>query len=106
MITVLVKEIENKGTEETQTLKEENIILKAIVKEYVNKTMDYEELLKERLELLDRYQEEVSNLKLRANLWAEEVSKQYFITGDLGKALNLTGREIMLYELNKNKEEM
>ncbi|HID0823853.1 TPA: hypothetical protein ACXDAP_001997 [Clostridium botulinum] len=90
MITVLVKGMENK-----ETLKEENTILKFILKEYVKKSMDYKDLL-------DKYQEEVSNLKIRANLWADEVVRLYKQYGDLDKALNLTGREIMLYELNKN----
>lgn len=106
MITVLVKEIENKGTKETQTLKEENKILKFLLKECVKKSMDYKDLLLESLELLDKYQEEVSNLKIRANIWADEVAKQYFITEDLDKALRTVGKEIMLYELNKNKGEM
>ncbi len=56
MIAVLVKEIENKGTEETQTLKEENTILKFLLKKYVKKSMDYKDLLLESLELLDKYQ--------------------------------------------------
>ncbi|EPY2273200.1 hypothetical protein ACXAUS_002058 [Clostridium sporogenes] len=102
MITVLVKEPENKATEEIETLKEENTILKFILKEYVKKSMDYEELLQESLELLDKYQEEVSNLKIRANMWADEVVRLYKQYGDLNKALKLTGREIILYELNKN----
>ncbi|NFF66799.1 hypothetical protein FDF69_07795 [Clostridium sporogenes] len=106
MLTVLVKEIENKGTKETQTLKEENTILKFILKEYVKKSMDYKDLLLESLELLDKYQEEVENLELRTDMWVDEVVKQYFITKSLDQALELTGREIMLYELNKNKEEM
>ncbi|MDS1004965.1 hypothetical protein P9J83_15885 [Clostridium sporogenes] len=106
MITVLIKEIENKDIEEIETLKEENTILKFLLKECVKKNMDYKDLLLESLDLLDKYQEEVSNLKIRANLWADEVAKQYFITGDLHKALNLTGREIMLYELNKDGGEM
>ncbi|AJD27262.1 hypothetical protein G8E05_06325 [Clostridium botulinum] len=97
MITVLVKGMENK-----ETLKEENTILKFILKEYVKKSMDYKDLLVESLDLLDKYQEEVSNLKIRANLWADEVVRLYKQYGDLDKALNLTGREIMLYELNKN----
>ncbi|AJE09980.1 hypothetical protein [Clostridium botulinum] len=101
MITVLVKGMENK-----ETLKEENTILKFILKEYVKKSMDYKDLLLESLELLDKYQEEVSNLKIRANLWADEVAKQYFITEDLDKALRAVGKEIMLYESNKNKGEM
>ncbi|MBO0572562.1 hypothetical protein FDF50_12490 [Clostridium botulinum] len=102
MITVLVKELENKYVQETQSLKEENTILKFILKEYVKKSMDYKDLLLESLDLLDKYQEEVSNLKIRANLWADEVAKQYFITEDLDKALRVVGKEIMLYELNKN----
>ncbi|NFQ84151.1 hypothetical protein FDG04_02235 [Clostridium sporogenes] len=104
MITVLVKEIENKGIEDIETLKEENQILKVVLKEYVKKSMDYEDLLLESLDLLDKYQEEVENLKLRTNLWADEVVKQYFIVGDLNEALKLTGREIMLYELSKNRK--
>ncbi|ENK0558516.1 hypothetical protein AB2T19_003337 [Clostridium botulinum] len=102
MITVLVKELENKYIQETQSLKEENTILKFLLKEYVKKTIDYKQLLEESLELLDRYQEKVENLSLRTNMWADEVVKQYFIVRDLNEALNLTGREIMLYELNKN----
>ncbi|MDU5010651.1 MAG: hypothetical protein E6257_00835 [Clostridium botulinum] len=106
MITILIKEIGNKGTEETQRLKEENTILKFILKDYVKKSMDYKDLLLESLELLDKYQEEVENLELRTDMWVDEVVKQYFITKSLDQALELTGREIMLYELNKNKEEM
>ncbi|MDU6337112.1 MAG: hypothetical protein E6594_15160 [Clostridium sporogenes] len=102
MITVLIKEIDNKDIEEIETLKGENTILKFILKEYVKKSMDYEELLLESLDLLDKYQEEVSNLKIRANMWADEVVRLYKQYGDLNKALKLTGREIMLYELNKN----
>ncbi|KGO13806.1 hypothetical protein NZ45_10315 [Clostridium botulinum] len=106
MITVLVKELENKYVQETQSLKEENTILKFLLKECVKKSMDYKDLLLESLELLDKYQEEVSNLKIRANMWADEVAKQYFITEDLDKALRAVGKEIMLYKLNKNKGEM
>ncbi|WP_265450525.1 hypothetical protein, partial [Clostridium sp. cpc1] len=73
---------------------------------YVKKSMDYKDLLLESLELLDKYQEEVENLELRTDMWVDEVVKQYFITKSLDQALELTGREIMLYELNKNKEEM
>ncbi|MGU9539231.1 hypothetical protein ACQX0N_09655 [Clostridium tepidum] len=104
MITVLVKEIENKGIEDIETLKEENEILKVVLKEYVKKSMDYEELLLESLDLLDRYQEEVEKLSLRANLWADEVAKQYFITEDLDEALRAVSKEIVLYELNKNND--
>ncbi|EPS48168.1 hypothetical protein HYH70_15890 [Clostridium botulinum] len=102
MITVLVKELENKYVQETQSLKEENTILKFLLKECAKKSMDYKDLLQESLDLLDKYQEEVSNLKIRANLWADEVVKQYFITEDLDKTLRAVGKEIMLYELNKN----
>ncbi|MCR1166758.1 hypothetical protein NE169_15595 [Clostridium botulinum] len=106
MITVLVKEIENKGIEETQTLKEENTILKVLLKDYVKKNMDYKDLLLESLNLLDKYQEEVESLKLRANLWADEAVRLYNHHGDLDKTLREVGKEIMLYELNKNKGEM
>ncbi|APQ98139.1 hypothetical protein RSJ3_1951 [Clostridium botulinum] len=77
MIAVLVKEIVNKETEEKQTFKEENTILKFILKEYVKRSMDYKNSLLESLELLDKYQEEVESLKLRANLWADEAVKLY-----------------------------
>ncbi|HDK7138901.1 TPA: hypothetical protein PTV74_001411 [Clostridium botulinum] len=106
MITVLVKELENKYVQETQSLKEENTILKFLLKECVKKSMDYKDLLQESLELLDKYQEEIEILNLRTNMWADEVAKQYFITKDLDKALRAVGKEIMLYELNKNKGEM
>ncbi|HDK7162126.1 TPA: hypothetical protein PTV34_003493 [Clostridium botulinum] len=106
MIAVLVKEIVNKETEEKQTLKEENTILKFILKEYVKRSMDYKNLLLESLELLDKYQEEVESLKLRGNLWADEAVKLYNEHGDLDKALRVVAKEIMLYELNKNKGEM
>ncbi|MHB9937940.1 hypothetical protein CF098_07910 [Clostridium sporogenes] len=102
MITVLVKGIENKEIENKEILKEENTILKFLLKECVKKSMDYKDLLLESLELLDKYQKEVSNLKLRANLWVDEVVRLYKQHGDLNEAINLTGREIMLYELNKN----
>ncbi|MBY6878499.1 hypothetical protein [Clostridium botulinum] len=97
MITVLVKGMENK-----ETLKEENTILKFILKEYVKKSMDYKDLLLESLDLLDKYQEEVSNLKIRANLWADEVVRIYNEHDDLDKALRILNREIVIYELNKN----
>ncbi|APQ71822.1 hypothetical protein RSJ22_12275 [Clostridium botulinum] len=106
MISILVKGLETKAAKEAEELREENAIIKFLLKEYVKKTIDYKQLLEERLELLDRYQEEVENLGLRTDMWIDEVTKQYFIIGDLDKALNLTGREIMLYELNKNKGEM
>ncbi|EPY6430846.1 hypothetical protein [Clostridium sporogenes] len=99
MINILVKEIENK---ETQTLKEENTILKFILKEYVKKSMDYKDLLQESLDLLDKYQEKVEELSLRTNLWADEVVRLYNEYGDLDKALRAVSKEIMLYELNKN----
>ncbi|MBO0560262.1 hypothetical protein EXQ37_11045 [Clostridium botulinum] len=98
--------MENKDIEGIETIKEENAILKFLLKECVKKSMDYKELLLESLDLLDKYQEEVSNLKIRANMWTDEVAKQYFITEDLDKALRAVGKEIMLYELNKNKGEM
>lgn len=101
MITVLVKGMENK-----ETLKEENTILKFILKEYVKKSMNYKDLLLESLDLLDKYQKEVEKLSLRSNLWADEVVRLYKEYGDLDKALRAVSKEIMLYELNKNKGEM
>ncbi|MGO5074324.1 hypothetical protein ACTQ4K_10330 [Clostridium sporogenes] len=97
MITVLVKGMENK-----ETLKEENTILKFILKEYVKKSMNYKDLLLESLDLLDKYQKEVEKLSLRSNLWADEVVRLYNEYGDLDKALRAVSKEIMLYELNKN----
>ncbi|APQ75613.1 hypothetical protein [Clostridium botulinum] len=102
MITVLVKEIEK----ETKTIKEENTILKFLLKECVKKSMDYKDLLLESLELLDKYQEEVEKLSLRTNLWADEAVRLYNEHENLDKALRAVGKEIMLYELNKNKGEM
>ncbi|CAL83921.1 hypothetical protein FDF29_09785 [Clostridium botulinum] len=101
MITVLVKGMENK-----ETLKEENTILKFILKEYVKKSMSYKDLLLESLDLLDKYQEKVEKLSLRTNLWADEVVRLYNHHEDLDKALRAVGKEIMLYELNKNKGEI
>ncbi|KEI96406.1 hypothetical protein [Clostridium botulinum] len=97
MITVLVKGMENK-----ETLKEENTILKFLLKECVKKSMDYKDLLLESLELLDRYQEKVEKLTLRTNLWADEAVRIYNEHGDLGEALRILNREIVIYELNKN----
>ena len=48
--------------------------------------------------------EEVEKLSLRANLWADEVAKNYHEVGDLEKAQRMTGIEIMAYELSKGKE--
>ncbi len=106
MISILVKGLETKATKEIEELREENAILKVLFKQGIRNNIEYRELLEESLGLLDKYQEEVSNLKIRANLWADEVAKQYFITEDLDKALRAVGKEIMLYELNKNKGEM
>ncbi|MBY6950316.1 hypothetical protein [Clostridium botulinum] len=106
MITVLVKEIENKGTEETQTLKEENTILKFLLKECAKKSMDYKDLLLESLELLDKYQDKVEKLSLRTNLWADEAVRLYNEHENLDKVLRILNREIVIYELNKNKGEM
>ncbi|NFD54654.1 hypothetical protein EXN53_02985 [Clostridium botulinum] len=106
MITVLVREIENKGTEEAKTIKEENTILKFLLKECVKKSMDYKDLLLESLDLLDKYQEEVEKLSLRTNLWADEAVRLYNEHENLDKALTAVGKEIILYELNKNKGEM
>ncbi|EHN16533.1 hypothetical protein [Clostridium sporogenes] len=102
MISILVKGLETKATKEIEELREENAILKVLFKQGIKNNIEYRELLEESLGLLDKYQEEVSNLKIRANLWADEVAKQYFITEDLDKALRAVGKEIMLYELNKN----
>ncbi|WP_045517759.1 hypothetical protein [Clostridium sporogenes] len=102
MISILVKGLETKATKEIEELREENAILKVLFKQGIKNNIEYRELLEESLGLLDKYQEEVSNLKIRANLWADEVVRLYKQYGDLNKALQLTGREIMLYELNKN----
>ncbi|MDU5117190.1 MULTISPECIES: hypothetical protein [Clostridium] len=102
MISILVKGLETKATKEIEELREENAILKVLFKQGIKNNIEYRELLEESLGLLDKYQEEVSNLKIRANLWADEVVRLYKQYGDLNKALKLTGREIMLYELNKN----
>ncbi|NFC47386.1 hypothetical protein EXN50_05725 [Clostridium botulinum] len=107
MLTVLVKEIENKSMQEDiETVIEENRILKTILKEYVKKSMGYKDLLLESLELLDKYQEKVEKLSLRTNLWADEAVRLYNEHGNLDKALRAAGKEIILYELNKNKGEM
>ena len=102
MISILVKGLETKATKEIEELRKENAILKVLFKQGIKNNIEYRELLEESLGLLDKYQEEVSNLKIRANLWADEVVRLYKQYGDLNKALKLTGREIMLYELNKN----
>lgn len=100
MITVLVKDIE-----EIQMLKERNIALETVLNEYVKKNLEYRELLEESLGLLDKYQEEVSNLKIRANLWADEVVRLYKEHEDLDKALRIVNKEIVIYELTKSKGE-
>lgn len=102
MISILVKGLETKATKEIEELREENAILKVLFKQGIKNNIEYRELLEESLGLLDRYQEEVEKLSLRANLWVDEVVRLYKQHGDLNKALKLTGREIMLYELNKN----
>ncbi|EQB4335458.1 hypothetical protein ACYJ2V_001145 [Clostridium botulinum] len=102
MISILVKGLETKATKEIEELREENAILKVLFKQGIKNNIEYRELLEESLGLLDKYQKEVSNLKIRANLWADEVVRLYKQYGDLNKALKLTGREIMLYELYKN----
>ncbi len=106
MISILVKGLETKATKEIEELREENAILKVLFKQGIRNNIEYRELLEESLGLLDKYQEEVSNLKIRANLWADEVVRLYNNYGDLDKALRAVGKEIMLYELNKNKGEM
>ncbi|AUM99621.1 hypothetical protein [Clostridium botulinum] len=105
MLTVLVKKIENKDIEGIETIKEENAILKFLLKECVKKSMDYKDLLLESLELLDKYQEEVEKLSLRTNLWADEAINLYNEHGDLGKALRILNREIVIHELTRSKEE-
>ncbi|APH17326.1 hypothetical protein [Clostridium sporogenes] len=106
MSTVLVKEIENKVFEEIEAFREENAVLKISLKEYVKKSIDYEELLKESINLLDKYQEELEILRVGRNRWTDEVVKHYFRIKDLQKALDIVGKEIMIYELNKNNKEM
>ncbi|MHB8084119.1 aspartyl-phosphate phosphatase Spo0E family protein [Clostridium botulinum] len=53
---------------------------------------------------LKKAKEEIEQLKNSANLWADEVAKNYHETGDLGKAQIMTGIEIMSYELLKGRE--
>ncbi|MBY6871638.1 hypothetical protein HYH37_00220 [Clostridium botulinum] len=106
MISILVKGLETKATKEIEELREENAILKVLFKQGIRNNIEYRELLEESLGLLDKYQEEVESLKLRANLWADEAVRLYNHHGDLDKTLREVGKEIMLYELNKNKGEM
>ncbi|WP_061321066.1 hypothetical protein [Clostridium botulinum] len=101
MSTVLVKEIENKVFEEIEAFREENAVLKILLKEYVKKSIDYEKLLKESINLLDKYQEELENLRVGRNKWTDEVVKHYLRIKDLQKALDIVRKEIIIYELNK-----
>ncbi|GAA0082369.1 hypothetical protein LAV60_07215 [Clostridium sporogenes] len=104
MSTVLVKEVENKVFEEIESFREENKVLKILLKEYVKKSIDYEKLLKESMNLLDKYQEELEILRVGKNRWTDEVVKHYFRIKDLQKSLDSIGKEIMIYELNKNNK--
>ncbi|MBE1306139.1 aspartyl-phosphate phosphatase Spo0E family protein [Clostridium botulinum] len=52
---------------------------------------------------LKKAKEEIKKLKDRANLWADEVTRNYLLTGDLQKAQKMTGIEVMTYELSKEK---
>lgn len=106
MSTVLVKEIESKVFEEIESFKEENKVLKILLKEYVKKSIDYEELLKESMNLLDKYQEKLEILGVGKNRWTDEVVNHYFTIKDLQKALDIMRKEIMIYELNKNNKEV
>ncbi|NFJ60782.1 hypothetical protein FC886_05700 [Clostridium botulinum] len=106
MSIVLVKEIENKVFEEIESFRKENAVLKILLKEYVKKSIDYEKSLKESINLLDKCQEELEFLRVGKNRWTDEVVKHYFTIKDLQKALDIVGKEIMIYELNKNNKEM
>ncbi len=64
MSIVLVKEIENKYFEEIESFRKENAVLKILLKEYVKKSIDYEKLLKESINLLDKHQEELEFLRV------------------------------------------
>ncbi|NEZ46132.1 hypothetical protein FDF74_02765 [Clostridium niameyense] len=87
-------------------LKEENEVLKFVLREYVSKSITYKDLLQKALELLERYQEKVEGLERRIDMWADETVRIYREKGDLDKALKAVGKEIRIYELNKNKGEM
>ncbi|AUM96812.1 TPA: hypothetical protein LA742_001720 [Clostridium botulinum] len=106
MSTVLVKEIENKVFEEIESFREENAVLKILLKEYVKKSIDYKELLKESMNLLDKYQEELKILDVGKNRCTNEVTKHYFKIKDMQKVLDIVGKEIMIYKLNKNNKEI
>ncbi|AVQ38941.1 hypothetical protein C7M56_09685 [Clostridium botulinum] len=106
MSTALVKEIENKVFEEIESFREENAVLKILLKEYVKKSIDYKELLKESMNLLDKYQEELEILRVGKNRWMDEVVKHYFTIKDLQRSLEIVGKEIMIYELKKNNKEI
>lgn len=106
MSTVLVKEIENKVFEEIESFREENAVLKILLKEYVKKSIDYEELLKESMNLLDKYQEELEILRVGKNRLTDEVFKHYFTIKDMQKVLDIVGKEIMIYGLKKNNKEI
>ena len=77
-----------------------------ILKEYVKKSIDYEELLKESMNLLDKYQEKLEILGVGKNRWTDEVVNHYFTIKDLQKALDIMRKEIIIYELNKNNKEV
>ncbi|AVQ45694.1 hypothetical protein [Clostridium botulinum] len=101
MSTVLVKEIENKVFEEIEEFREENAVLKILLKGYVKKSIYYEKLLNESINLLDKYQEELENLRVGRNRSTDEVVKRYFRIKDFQKALDSVRKQIMIYELNK-----
>lgn len=58
------------------------------------------------MNLLDKYQEKLEILGVGKNRCTDEVINHYFTIKDLEKALDVVGKEMMIYELNKNNKEV
>ncbi len=103
---LLVKESPQqlRNTKEAEFLTEENGILKEVLRQRIEKGIEYKHLLEESLGLLDRYQQEVTNLKFRTNMWADEVVRNYEEIGDLEVAMKVTGHEVKAYELKRGRK--
>ncbi|AUN08932.1 hypothetical protein CF081_19530 [Clostridium botulinum] len=78
--------------------------LKSLNKSLAQKLSEKTVLNMELESQLKKAKEEIKILKDSASLWADEVAKNYHLTGDLEKSQRMTGIEIMAYELSKGRE--